>query len=175
MRTSAGAGIELMRAGLRRSQLPHPRLTATALVLAAMAVSVSGAPAQVPDTQPPVFLGADVNPKTINPFGSTVITYQASENATVRAVFKRVLSGRRVRGRCRPPTRRNRTRPRCIRLRTVGALDQDIASNIGSIGFTGLMNGRPLRVGIYRIELTATDVAGNKSPKKRLRLRVKRP
>lgn len=148
------------------------RLTPTAVILAVMAVAASGAPAQAPDTQPPVFLGADVNPKTINPFGSTVITYEVNEDATVKAVFKRARSGRKVKGRCRTPTRRNRRRKRCTRLKNVGTLEQTVASKTGSISFVGLMRGKPLKVGRYRIELTATDVAGNKSKKKNLTLRV---
>ena len=148
------------------------RLTPTAVVLAVMAVAASGAPAQTPDTQPPVFLGADVNPKTINPYGSTVITYELNEDATVKAVFKRALSGRKVNGQCRKPTRRNRKRKRCTRLKHVGTLEQTVPSKTGSISFVGLMRGRPLKVGRYRIELTATDVAGNKSKKRNLALRV---
>jgi len=148
------------------------RLTLTALVLTAMAVAASGAPAQAPDTQPPVFLGADVNPKTINPNGGTMITYEVNEDATLKAVFKRARSGRKVKGRCRKPTRRNQRRRRCTRLTKVGTLEQNVASKTGSIGFGGLLRGKPLKVGRYRIELTATDVAGNKSKIKKLKLRV---
>lgn len=137
-----------------------------------MAVAASGAPAQAPDTQPPAFLGADVNPKTINPNGGTLITYEVNEDATVKAVFKRARSGRKVRGQCRKPTRLNRRRKRCTRFTNVGTLEQTVASKTGSIGFGGVLRGRPLKVGRYRIELTATDVAGNKSKKKNLTLRV---
>jgi hypothetical protein len=151
------------------------RLTITALILAGVAIAAAAAPAQPPDTQPPVFLGADVNPKTINPFGSTVITYEVNEDATVKAAFKRALSGRKVKGRCRKATRRNRGSKRCTRLTNVGTLEQTIASKTGSISFVGLMRGKPLKVGSYRIELTATDVAANKSKITTLKLRVKRP
>ena len=151
------------------------RITPTAVILAVMSVmalAASGATAQVPDTQPPVFLGASLTLKTINPFGSTVINYAVSEDATVKAVFKRARSGRKVAGRCRKPTRRNRNTKRCTRFTNVGTLEQTIASRTGSISFVGLMRGKPLKVGRYRIELTATDVAGNKSKKKNLTLRV---
>jgi hypothetical protein len=103
-----------------------------------------------------------------------VITYEVNEEAKVKAVFKRARAGRKVKGRCRKPTRRNRRRKRCTRLRKVGTLRQDIYSTTGSIGFTGLMRGKPLKPGRYRIELTATDRAGNKSKTKKLKLRVVR-
>jgi hypothetical protein len=157
------------------SSIALKRITPTAVILAIMAVmalAASGAPAQVPDTQPPVFLGASLTLKTINPFGSTVINYAVNENATVKAVFKRARPGRKVAGRCRAPTRRNRKRRRCTRFTNVGTLEQSIPSTTGSISFVGLMRGKPLKVGRYRIELTATDVAGNKSKKKNLTLRV---
>jgi hypothetical protein len=138
-----------------------------------MAVSVAGAPAQTPDTEPPVLLSATIKPGTINPFGSTVINYEVNEDATAEAVFKRARPGRKVSGRCRKPTRRNRTKKACTRGYTnVGTLEQTVASRTGSISFVGLMRGKPLEVGLYRIELTATDVAGNTSKQKNLTLRV---
>ena len=148
------------------------RITPTAVILAAMVFAAPSATAQAPDTQPPVFLGASLTLKTINPFGSTVINYAVSEGATVKAVFRRASSGRRVAGRCRRPTRRNRRRTRCTRFTNVGTLQQTVASTTGSISFVGLMRGKPLRVGRYRIELSATDVTGNRSKKKNLALRV---
>ena len=151
------------------------RITPTAVILAAisvMALATPGATAQVPDTQPPAFLGAALTLTTINPFGSTVINYAVSEPATVKAVFKRARAGRKVAGRCRKPTRLNRRRKRCTRYTSVGTLEQTVASTTGSISFVGLMRGKPLKVGRYRIALTATDVAGNKSTTKNLRLRV---
>lgn len=151
------------------------KITLTVVVLAVMSVMAlvaSGATAQVSDTQPPVILGASLNFKAIQPNVGTVINYEVSEDATVKAVFKRVRSGRKVAGRCVAPTRRNRNRQRCTRLTNVGTLEQTTASTTGSINFFGMFRGKPLKVGRYRIELTATDVAGNKSTKKNLTLRV---
>jgi hypothetical protein len=54
----------------------------------------------------------------------------------------------------------------------VGTLEQTGASTTGSINFFGTIRGKALKVGRYRIELTATDLAGNKSTKKNLTLRV---
>ena len=151
------------------------RITPTAVILAAiavMALAAPGATAQLPGTQPPAFLGAALTLTTINPVGSTVINYAVSEPATVKAVFKRARPGRKVAGRCRRPTRLNRRKRRCTRYTSVGTLEQTVPSTTGSISFVGLMRGKPLKVGRYRIALTATDVAGNKSKTKNLTLRV---
>jgi hypothetical protein len=44
----------------------------------------------------------------------------------------------------------------------------------GRIGFSGRIGRRALRPGRYRATLTATDLAGNRSPARRLSFRVVR-
>jgi hypothetical protein len=93
----------------------------------------------------------------------TRIRYMLSEAARVRFTIQRRLVGRRVRGNCKPKTRRNRSRPRCVRFKRVGAFAAAGRTGANSTRFSGRLRGRRLPAGRYRVTAMATDPAGGKS------------
>jgi virginiamycin B lyase len=103
----------------------------------------------------------------------TTIRYRLSEASTVTLSFERVRPGRRVRGRCVKPTRRNRTRKRCTRHVTVkpGLTFGDQAAGQRRIRFEGRLSRRKvLKPGVYRLTLRARDTAGLRSAPLRTRV-----
>ena len=105
----------------------------------------------------------------------TRVSYTLSEPATVRFTVERAAKGRRVQGKCRKPTRKNRRRKRCVRYRGLrGSFEHSGQAGRNSFKFTGRLRGRKLRPGRYRLVARARDAAGNKSKPKRVRFRIVR-
>ena len=104
----------------------------------------------------------------------TLIRFTISEAATVKLRFRRAAPGRRVGGRCRRPTRLNRSRPRCTRMLSVrGSVSRAVQAGARRIKFAGRLSARQsLRPGRYRMTLTAKDAAGNVSAPDRARFRL---
>jgi hypothetical protein len=143
-------------------------------------------PADVTD---PVISGFRASPKVIaTPAGRaaasqrrrrpkrTTLRYSLSEDATVRFTLQRKTRGRRVAGRCRKATRRNRTRPRCVRWVKVGRTftqQGKAGANRKRLG-ARTVGRRRLAPGRYRVLARATDAAGNRSSQKSARFRVVR-
>jgi virginiamycin B lyase len=103
----------------------------------------------------------------------TTIRYRLSEAATVTLSVQRVRLGRRVRGRCARPTRRNRAKRRCVRYVAVKpALSfRNQAAGERRIRFTGRLSRRKLLTpGPYGLTLRARDAAGNRSAPLRTRV-----
>jgi len=101
------------------------------------------------------------------------IGYSLSEAATVTFRLEKAKKGRRVRGKCRRQTRRNRSRPRCSRYvplpgsftgsGAVGANERAVPARVG---------GRRVGPGRYRLSMTARDLFGNETQvTKRFRIR----
>jgi hypothetical protein len=100
----------------------------------------------------------------------TRVGYTLSEPAVVRFGIDRVKPGRRVRGRCRRATARNRTRPRCTRyVRLRGSFTHRGHTGRNGFTFRGRLRHRRLRPGSYRLSARATDFAGRRSQVKRRR------
>jgi virginiamycin B lyase len=101
---------------------------------------------------------------TLRPRSGATITirYRLSEPATVTLVFKRALPGRKAGKRCVKPKRSNRARKRCTRLVVVKPklTFANQPAGPGTIRFT-----TRVRPGRYRLELSATDGAGNRAKK----------
>jgi hypothetical protein len=142
------------------------------------------------DTDPPVIEAMRIRPDRIALGRSlpaltsrlarrTTISFRLSESASVRLTFARQRPGRRVRGRCRPPTRLNSRARRCKRFVPVrGRLGFRAGSGDNRIRFSGrLSRRRTLKPGTYRVTLRPTDEAGNVgvSASRRLRLVRLRP
>jgi DNA-binding beta-propeller fold protein YncE len=105
----------------------------------------------------------------------TRFRFSLSEPADARLAIAKALRGRRVAGRCRAPSRRNRGGPRCTRYRPRGALvRRGRPAGRNAVRFTGRLGRRALRPGIYRATLVATDPAGNRSRAARARFRIVR-
>ena len=103
------------------------------------------------------------------------VSYRLSEAATVSFRVQRAAAGRRVGGRCRRPTRANRTRPRCARYVLLrGSLRHAGSAGPNRFKFTGRLRGRKLRPARYRLRARSVDAAGNTSPFVRKRFRVVR-
>lgn len=83
----------------------------------------------------------------------TRLSYTLSENARVVLKIQRKLG---------------------TRYRTVGSLRRSGVGGPNRIRFTGRIGRRPLRPGRYRVVLTATDAAGNRSAPKAARFRIVR-
>jgi hypothetical protein len=109
----------------------------------------------------------------------TTIRYTLSEAATVRLRFERKLAGRRVKkGKkriCAKPTRKNRKKRKCTRYKLAGTLTRSSKQGKNSVKFSGRIGKKALKRGSYRLVVTATDAAGNKSKAKSLSFRVVKP
>ncbi len=109
-------------------------------------------------------------------FGARIL-FRLSETATTTFRVQRARTGRRIRGRCRRATRRNKllSRRRCRRyVRVRGSFKHTDGAGANSLRFTGRVGGRRLRPGRYRLVARATDLAGNKSAAKTKRFRIRR-
>jgi hypothetical protein len=104
----------------------------------------------------------------------TAFKLSLSEAARVRFAIQRRTSGRRVRGKCRTSTRRNRQAPRCTRWRGVGALARQLGQGAGRVAFRGRLRSKRLRLGRYRARVRATDVSGKHSAIVTVKFRVVR-
>jgi hypothetical protein len=90
-------------------------------------------------------------------------TFRLSEAATLTAKLERRLSGRRVNGRCRRPTRKNRKRRKCARYRSLGSVTRTGKAGTNSLTIGKRFRNRRVVSGAYRVTLTARDKAGNVS------------
>ena len=105
----------------------------------------------------------------------TTISFDLSEAATVRFSFQRARKGRRVNGRCRKPTRRNRSKRRCTRYVRAGSFSLDLSGGDRDVRFEGrLSRTKRLKVGRHRLTLSARDDDGNGSNKPRKKFRIVR-
>jgi hypothetical protein len=102
----------------------------------------------------------------------TKIRFRLSEAAKVKLVIERKLPGRKTRRRvggrlrtvCVRPTRALRRARRCTRYVRAGTLTRTYAvAGAKTVSFSGRIGRRKLKVGKYRLTLTATDGAGNRS------------
>jgi hypothetical protein len=74
----------------------------------------------------------------------------------------RGLAGRRSRGKCRKPTRRNRRGRRCIRYKRLrGGFERNALLGANSVRFNGRLGGKRLKAGRYRLVAVASGFAGD--------------
>ena len=104
----------------------------------------------------------------------TTFRYSLSEVAVVRFTIERRSKGRLVDGRCRRPTRENGDARACTRYTRVGSFRRSATAGANKTKFRGTVDRRWLRPGPYRATLRATDGAGNRSQRKRVRFKVVR-
>jgi hypothetical protein len=138
-----------------------------------------------PDSTPPVISGLSLSRSVfrVAPRGrasakGTTVRFGLSEAARTAITVSRLSRGRRVSGRCRRPTRRNRSRPRCLRASKLRAFTVSGRAGRNSVPFSGKIRTRgrvrSLKPGPYRLTVRATDPAGNRSKPRALRFRVVR-
>jgi hypothetical protein len=146
-----------------------------------------GAACSTPDTKKPVLSRLLFSPSSFpalltgpsllgRTFGSK-LSYRLSETATTTFKVQRVSKGRRIRGRCRRATKRNKllSRRKCkLYKRVRGSFKHTGGAGSNSIRFTGRVGGKRLKVGSYRLLATTVDPAGNRSKTVRKNFRIKR-
>lgn len=87
------------------------------------------------------------------------VNYALTGPAMLIFSLERARPGRRIRGRCVAPTRRNRGRRSCVRTTRIrGTVTVQLATGSASLVLNGSFAGHALTVGTYR--LTATPAAG---------------
>lgn len=86
----------------------------------------------------------------------TKLRYDVSTTGTLRITIARLLSGRRSGTRCVKPTRRLRSRRRCIRAIARGGLTRKVTAGPGRIAFSGRLGRKALVPGRYRATIVAT-------------------
>jgi hypothetical protein len=104
----------------------------------------------------------------------TRFRYTLSEPAGIGVMIDRLVPGRRVGGKCRKVTRRNRARRKCKRFRRAGRLAYDGVLGRNSSPFSGRIGRRKMRPGRFRATFAAIDKAGNASGPSRIRFRIVR-
>jgi hypothetical protein len=102
----------------------------------------------------------------------TTFRFNLTEAGSAKITIQRPRPGRRLRGRCRKPSKRLRSRPRCTRWVRVGALTRRVGAGESRVKFSGRLGRKALKLGRYRAVLVATDAAGNRSSASRVRFRV---
>lgn len=113
---------------------------------------------------PTSFRAANLGGSVIARRVGTRVSDRLSEPATTTFAVQRVLAGRRSGKHCVAPSRSNRGKRRCTRLKSVqGSFTRTAAAGANSFTFTGRIGGRALSRGSYRLVATAVDAAGNRS------------
>jgi Divergent InlB B-repeat domain len=103
----------------------------------------------------------------------TVISFTLDQPAAVTLRFAHRATGRRVGGRCRPPTRRNAHHRRCTRAIPAGKLVLMAHVGANHVHFFGqLSRAKRLRRGDYTVTITAIDLAGLRATSKALGFRI---
>lgn len=101
----------------------------------------------------------------------TTVGFTLSESSTVTFRVQRRKAGRKVRGKCRRPTRANRRRARCD-LALKGSFAHKGKKGSSRLRFTGRLRGRKLARGSYVLVASSKDAAGNVSKVKRLKFTI---
>jgi hypothetical protein len=129
-----------------------------------------GCPAQSTNQAACDFSGPGISGVTV---GRRSVSYNLTEAATLTFLVQKARPGRRVRGRCRPQTRLNRSRPRCTRYVSLrGSFGDDGEAGANSAALPRRFRPRRLRPGRYRLVISAVDQFGNETQTtKRFRVR----
>jgi len=97
----------------------------------------------------------------------TKLRFTLSEAAAVRIAVERATTGRRSGKRCVKETARLRKAKakRCTRYVRAGTLTRTAKAGRVTVAFSGRIGRRALARGAYRVAITATDAAGNRTAK----------
>ena len=179
MRVTADVNNDLTPDGLD-NHLPH----AVEVDTPPTAVITTGPPAppppppgggDQPDTAGPVLGGIAVAKKKVVAGKAATVRFRTSEGGTVRVVLARRTTGRKVKGRCRPRTRRNRARKQCTFYKKVKSVTKaGVAPGDVAVRFKTKKGKKKLPPGRYRATVTVTDAAGNVSAPLRVSFRIVR-
>ena len=116
-------------------------------------------------------VGKRATPKAAAKRGTT-IRFTVSEAATLRITIGRKAAGRKVKGRCKPASRKLRKKPRCVRWVSRGTLVRAVPAGAGRVAFTGRVGRKALERGKHRFAVVAVDAAGNRSAATKLKFKI---
>jgi hypothetical protein len=106
------------------------------------------------------------------PVGTT-ISFSLNRAAAVRLRFFAIRPGRKVKRRCRAPTRKNRRAKRCKRLVSAGSILFTGHAGKNRVRFQGRISRRKrLKPGRYRLTVTARDPTTPKSSSRSASFRI---
>jgi hypothetical protein len=126
-------------------------------------------PPQPPPPPVPALLSLELSPRAFRPtnFGGAIVSapgrarrarvgsdvrYELTLPATATFSVEKALPGRKVRGKCRRPTRKNRTEKRCVRFRMLkGSFTHEGTAGRNGFKFSGRIGARALPGGRYRL------------------------
>ncbi len=92
----------------------------------------------------------------------TVFSFTLNEKADVELAFTGKSAGRKVKGKCRPPSPKAKGKPHCPRL--VGTLVFSGHEGVNQVRFAGRISaGKKLPPGHYTLQITATNAEGKRS------------
>jgi Tol biopolymer transport system component len=103
----------------------------------------------------------------------TKVSFRLSKNASVTFRVVARGAGRRVNGKCRTRTSKNRKRKRCD-LTLKGSFKRAGKAGANSFGFSGRLRNRRLAPGKYFLVATARDAAGKRSKARKAKFTIKR-
>lgn len=104
---------------------------------------------------------------------ATKIRYSAIEPLRLGFTVERADKGRRSKGRCRKASKRTKRGRRCTRYTRVGGFAHKGVAGANTATLPGRLRGRKLKRGSYRLVVTATDSARNRSDATKIALKVR--
>ena len=102
----------------------------------------------------------------------TTIRFTLSRIATVKLSFARAAPGRTVAGRCQATRRANHAKPRCTRHIAIGSFTVQGRGGPNSVRFTGVLSGKRLAPGSYKLTATPTDSTHTQGQPRTARLTI---
>lgn len=141
------------------------------------------------DTTPPIITAASLSPNkfAVDPNGAaavsiakkkksaprgTTVAYTLSEAANVVFTIEKKRPGRRVKGKCVKPKKKNHKKKHCARYKRAGRFAHESPKGATAFSFSGRIGTKKLKPGKYRAVLVATDAAGNPSMRVSLSFKV---
>jgi hypothetical protein len=172
----SAAAVSQAIGGLAASTTYHFRVVATTAIGQAVGGDVTFTTQAGPgggggvqrDVTAPVIGGVKVKPRSVKRGKRATVSFTLSEAASVKLTVARKSAGRKVRGKCVKPTRKNRRQKRCSRFVTTKTVT--VAAKAGA----NQVRLPKLNAGSYRITLDARDAAGNKASPRRVTLEQRR-
>ena len=125
------------------------------------------------DTVAPALAALALSPARFR--AHTTILYTLTEQAAVVFRVERRRAGRKSKGRCVKPAKRNRGHRKCKRFaRLKGSFAHSGTEGANAFEFDGRLGGKRLGPGRYRLVAVANDAAGNRGKAKRTGFSIKR-
>lgn len=115
------------------------------------------------DTTAPSLASPTLSKKSIVPGKAVNVGVFASEAGTMRIVITKPASGRKVKGACKPLTKKNRKAKKCTYQKVVTTITRPASAGANSFKFDGKVGKKKLARGSYRMTIVVTDASGNPS------------